>query len=453
MRTVLLAISCACLGSMAVGQVITEFPIPKAQTMPMGIAAGADGNVWFTEVTYTTVKGPSGPGWFPFSSAVARIGPTGVVTEFNLPAFASGITAGLDGNLWFPETGVVGGYQLGRIDPTGSITDFQLFLSSAMDGRSIAAGPDGSLWATQFGASVVRVTTTGSSTEFPLPYVANTLVHAIALGPDGNMWFTNLGANQIGRITTLGTVTEFQIPTADSQPSGIARGPDGNIWFTEWTGNKIGRITPAGSITEFSIPTPNGVPNDIVAGPDGNLWFTEEVGNKIGRITTAGVISEFPVPTAAAQPFSIAAGPDGNIWFTESSLANLDSSIQKIGKVSLNALCAADDHTLCLDEGRFAVTAYFQQTPSGPSSRATAVPLTNNTGYFWFFDPSNVEMVVKVLTGCPVNGEYWVFAGGLTDVAVEMKVTDTVTGASKSYSNAFGTPFQPIQDSAAFPCP
>ena len=58
-----------------------------------------------------------------------------------------------------------------------------------------------------------------------------------------------------------------------------------------------------------------------------------------------------------------------------------------------------------------------------------------------------------MLTGCTVNNDYWVFAGGLTDVGVRIKVTDTVTGAAKSYSNAVGTPFQPIQDSSAFPCP
>jgi photosystem II stability/assembly factor-like uncharacterized protein len=115
--------------------------------------------------------------------------------------------------------------------------------------------------------------------------------------------------------------------------------------------------------------------------------------------------------------------------------------------------CTADSHTLCLNRGRFSVTATFQQTPEGPSSPATAVPLTADTGYFWFFDSTNVEMVVKVLTGCSVNNEYWVFAGGLTDVGVQMTVTDTVTGASKMYSNTFGTPFQPVQDSSAFPCP
>jgi len=114
--------------------------------------------------------------------------------------------------------------------------------------------------------------------------------------------------------------------------------------------------------------------------------------------------------------------------------------------------CTSDTHTLCLNDGRFSVTADFQQTPEGPSAPATAIPLTNDTGYFWFFEPTNVEMVVKVLTGCPVNDEYWVFAGGLTNVGVEWKVTDAFTGTSKSYSNAAGTAFQPVQDSSAFPC-
>jgi hypothetical protein len=99
------------------------------------------------------------------------------------------------------------------------------------------------------------------------------------------------------------------------------------------------------------------------------------------------------------------------------------------------------------------VTADFQSTPEGPSAPATAVPLTSDTGYFWFFDPSNIELVVEVLTGCTVIGEYWVFAGGLTDVDVQLKVMDPVTGASESYSNSVGTPFQPIQDSSAFPSP
>jgi hypothetical protein len=36
---------------------------------------------------------------------------------------------------------------------------------------------------------------------------------------------------------------------------------------------------------------------------------------------------------------------------------------------------------------------------------------------------------------------------------VQINVTDTVTGAMKPYSNPVGDAFQPIQDTAAFPCP
>jgi len=84
---------------------------------------------------------------------------------------------------------------------------------------------------------------------------------------------------------------------------------------------------------------------------------------------------------------------------------------------------------------------------------ATAVPLTGDTGYFWFFDSANIELVVKVLDGCPVNEHHWVFAGGLTNVEVELRVTDTLTGDVQDYTNAAGSPFQPIQDSSAFFCP
>jgi len=62
-------------------------------------------------------------------------------------------------------------------------------------------------------------------------------------------------------------------------------------------------------------------------------------------------------------------------------------------------------------------------------------------------------MVVKVLNGCGVDSNYWVFAGGLTNVQVVMTVTDTQTGAVKTYVNPQGQAFRPIQDTAAFACP
>ena len=124
------------------------------------------------------------------------------------------------------------------------------------------------------------------------------------------------------------------------------------------------------------------------------------------------------------------------------------------GRVALpqeqGGACEADDLTLCLEGGRFAVRASWE-TADG-SGDAEAWPLTSDTGLYWFFNPGNVEMVIKVLDGCALNGHRWVFAGGLTDVAVTMTVTDSETGEERTYKNPASTPFQPIQDAKAFSC-
>ncbi len=107
---------------------------------------------------------------------------------------------------------------------------------------------------------------------------------------------------------------------------------------------------------------------------------------------------------------------------------------------------------MCLSGGRFRLTAGWSTATA--SGSGAAVPLTDDSGYFWFFSSSNIEMVVKALNGCGFNSRFWVFAGGLTNVDVTLTVTDTRTGAVKAYRNSQGTAFQPIQDRGAFAtCP
>jgi hypothetical protein len=114
--------------------------------------------------------------------------------------------------------------------------------------------------------------------------------------------------------------------------------------------------------------------------------------------------------------------------------------------------CVAGDSRLCLNGGRFQVEA--QWTANGSSGAGHAVFLTPDTGYFWFFADTNIEVVIKVLNACGFNQRYWVYAGGLTNVKVRLTVTDTRTGAVKTYDNPQGTAFRPIQDSGAFAtCP
>ncbi len=86
----------------------------------------------------------------------------------------------------------------------------------------------------------------------------------------------------------------------------------------------------------------------------------------------------------------------------------------------------------------------------GQTGVGQATALTSETGYFWFFNDSNVEIVVKLLDGRDINGHYWVFLASLTNVSFDLVVTDRVSGATKSYSNSEGA-FASLGDTTAFP--
>ena len=111
--------------------------------------------------------------------------------------------------------------------------------------------------------------------------------------------------------------------------------------------------------------------------------------------------------------------------------------------------CVGGPETLCLNHQRFEVRAAWRDF-RGETGSGRAVRLTGDTGYFWFFNSDNVEMVIKVLDTCAVNGHFWVFAGGLTNVGVGITVTDTAAGVEATYVNPQGTAFQPIQDTGTF---
>ncbi|MEO8191068.1 MAG: hypothetical protein ABI682_12065 [Acidobacteriota bacterium] len=386
----------------------------------VGIAAGPDGNVWFTERN---------------ASKIGRITPSGVVTEFSIPTAGSeptSITRGPDGNLWFTENAG----KIGRITTAGAVTEYPLSNTSSTP-DSIVVGSDGNLWFTEFALGKIgRITPAGAITEFQTPSDPA----SIAPGSDGNLWFTERLGNHVDRITPDGVITQFPTLTM-SRLTAITGAADGNLWFVSDSDNKIGRITTAGAVTEFNIPgTAHG--EALTAGPDGNIWSTGD--HEIARITPTGAVTEYPIPGDSGVIGGIVTGADGNLWFTK----GLSPSI---GRFSLG-LCTASATNLCLNNGRFRVSTTWQ-TATG-SGVGNAVSLTSDTGYFWFFSANNVEMVIKVVNGCGFNSRYWAFAGGLTNVSVTMTVTDTQSGTVKTYVNPQGVAFQPIQDTAAFAtCP
>jgi hypothetical protein len=85
----------------------------------------------------------------------------------------------------------------------------------------------------------------------------------------------------------------------------------------------------------------------------------------------------------------------------------------------------------------------------GKTGTGKAVNLTADTGWFWFFDAANVEVMIKVLDGTSLNGKHWVFYGALSSVEYTITVTDTQTGVQKTYKNPSGT-LASVADTGAF---
>ena len=166
------------IGRITPSGTITEFPLPPPVTTSEWMTAGPDGNLWFRE-----------------GDSIGRITPSGTITEFPFPStrnyFVSALTVGPDGNLWFPLW-FPNGFDGSRHQCTRSIGSRHRAAITVFPGSSgmrvyaaLTAGPDGNLWfpgsgfgplsSTGFPSPfVARITPSGTITEFPLPnYVAN----------------------------------------------------------------------------------------------------------------------------------------------------------------------------------------------------------------------------------------------------------------------------------------
>ena len=108
-----------------------------------------------------------------------------------------------------------------------------------------------------------------------------------------------------------------------------------------------------------------------------------------------------------------------------------------IAAVQVDAVspCGTGAAALCLAD-RFRVE--LEHTAGDAVAFGQPLRLSADTGAFWLFSPDNAEVVAKALDGTAVNGHHWLFFASLTDVAFDLVVTDTVTGAQRRYHNPQG---------------
>lgn len=172
---------------------------------------------------------------------------------------------------------------------------------------------------------------------------------------------------------------------------------------------------------------------------------------------TFEAVGTLPANSTVAEVFNLSPAT-GYVFRVRATNTHGTSAPSNEAQASTNAVpgaCFPGAQTLCLSDGRFQVDVDWA-TKQGTSGKGQVVPnvASSDSGLFYFFQEANWELVVKVLDACVVNDRFWVFAGGLTNVQVELRVIDAPTGAVRHYLNPQETPFQPVQDTAAFAtCP
>ena len=113
--------------------------------------------------------------------------------------------------------------------------------------------------------------------------------------------------------------------------------------------------------------------------------------------------------------------------------------------------CLESYHTSCLQDGRFRMKA-FAIKPDGEQVKARVKDalIGDEASLFYFFEFDNVELLVKVLDGCGVNGRYWVFGSAATDLEYTVEIKDLANERSRQYGRNGANPL--INDTNAFVC-
>lgn len=219
------------------------------------------------------------------------------------------------------------------------------------------------------------------------------------------------------------------------------------LWRTD--GTAAGTVL----VRDIGLGPISGNPRELVVAK-GKLYFTADdtlTGSELwvsdGSAGGTRMVQDIAPHAASSSPADLTVVGDLLYFSADDAVTGRELWALPLGAEP--TVCAPGDERLCLSGGRFQIEVTWQDF-AGNTGRGHAVPLSADTGYFWFFDASNVELIVKVLDGRGLNGHHWVFYGALSNVEYAVTVTDTQTGDVKTYLNPSGR-FASVGDTSAFP--
>ena len=228
------------------------------------------------------------------------------------------------------------------------------------------------------------------------------------------------------RSLTESVVKYFSLATADRSGAGL-----------EWLGNVRDQRWAAGAVIEpLVLPSAWGgqgkVTYSLSPKPPPGVAFDDSSRTLSGRPTTVSRATEYTYTATDA------AGASVSLSFT-------------IEVVEPGKGCLSSSGAVCLQGSRYEVTVDWWTADGQSGAGQVASVGTADSGLFWFFGPTNWELLVKVLDACGVNGHHWVFGAATTDLGYRVRVVDTESERVREYLNEPGQAAQAIADVTAFP--
>ncbi len=203
---------------------------------------------------------------------------------------------------------------LDRLETIATGLDHPEGVAWGADGRIVAGGEAGQVYAISGDGTVVEIASTGG------------FMYGITLDGDGNAFACDYGRGEIARVTPAGEVSTYSTGTSEHPirvPNFAAFDDEGNLFVTDsgtWGADDglVFRIAPGGATEVWTDRTP-GFPNGCCLSIEGDaLLVVESSERRVVRIPIGSDGSAGPatpvVELAGSQPDGIALAADGTMF-------------------------------------------------------------------------------------------------------------------------------------------
>jgi virginiamycin B lyase len=283
--------------------IITEYELPRPETLPHDAAADSAGMIWYSDFG---------------SHYLGMLDPkTGKATEYQIPITKPGAPVGSldmvfdkEGNIWM---GTMYQGSLAKFDR--KTQKFQTWGSPTFKERDEARiamimpvnhDVDDFVWIGGDSEYRVNVKTgewqaidydAGQSRDASA--VKGLSAYGVASDSKNNFYGMNLnGTYIIKKDGKTGKITPYPTPTPDSGPRRGHMDSEDRLWFGEFRGNKIGMLdTKIGKFQEFSVPTPWTNIYDATLDKSGYAWGGGMNNDHVVRVNIkTGETTEYLLP-------------------------------------------------------------------------------------------------------------------------------------------------------------